>query len=289
MTEIPLQLEWARVYVEAVTGPTRLDHPECVAVAPDGSIWAGGEAGQIYRISGEPPSVEVHASTGGFCLGLAFDHTGDALYVCDLDLAALVEVDLLTGAVSVRKTDPSHGPVGVPNFPVVLPNGDVLVSDSSPSADGASIWRFPKGGPGVPWCPPGLAFANGMAFDVGLNCLDVIEGHARRLVRVDADRPTDPPVVVADLSPRVPDGVTIGRSGRRYVGCYAPNEIAVVADDGSVETLLADPDGHLLAAPTNVAFSGSTLLVANFSRWHITAIDTEDAGMPLPAGAEIGR
>ena len=28
-----------------------LDHPECVAVHPDGSVWAGGEGGQIYKIS----------------------------------------------------------------------------------------------------------------------------------------------------------------------------------------------------------------------------------------------
>ena len=27
-----------------------LDHPECVAIAPDGRVWAGGEAGQIYVI-----------------------------------------------------------------------------------------------------------------------------------------------------------------------------------------------------------------------------------------------
>jgi gluconolactonase len=33
-----------------VTEP-RLDHPEGVAVHPDdGSIWCGGERGQIYRI-----------------------------------------------------------------------------------------------------------------------------------------------------------------------------------------------------------------------------------------------
>ena len=29
-----------------------LDHPECIAVHTDGSVWAGGEAGQIYRIAG---------------------------------------------------------------------------------------------------------------------------------------------------------------------------------------------------------------------------------------------
>ena len=30
-----------------------LDHPECIAVHPDGSVWAGGEAGQIYKISAD--------------------------------------------------------------------------------------------------------------------------------------------------------------------------------------------------------------------------------------------
>ncbi|MFM8485773.1 MAG: hypothetical protein ACKOCH_05525, partial [Bacteroidota bacterium] len=49
-----------------------LDHPECVAVHPDGSVWAGGEAGQIYRISPDGRVVEEVANTGGFVLGLAF-------------------------------------------------------------------------------------------------------------------------------------------------------------------------------------------------------------------------
>ena len=27
-----------------------LDHPECCAFDRDGNLWAGGEAGQLYRI-----------------------------------------------------------------------------------------------------------------------------------------------------------------------------------------------------------------------------------------------
>jgi gluconolactonase len=27
-----------------------LDHPECLAFDADGWLWAGGEAGQVYRI-----------------------------------------------------------------------------------------------------------------------------------------------------------------------------------------------------------------------------------------------
>jgi len=38
-----------------------LDHPECIAVHPDGSVWAGGEAGQIYRIA---PEKSLRMETG---------------------------------------------------------------------------------------------------------------------------------------------------------------------------------------------------------------------------------
>ena len=52
-----------------------LDHPEGLAVASDGSIWAGGEAGQIYIVASDGQVTE-HARTGGFSGGLAFDQFG---------------------------------------------------------------------------------------------------------------------------------------------------------------------------------------------------------------------
>ena len=45
-----------------------LDHPEGVAWGPDGRIYAGGEAGQIYAIEADG-TVEQLASTGGFLYG----------------------------------------------------------------------------------------------------------------------------------------------------------------------------------------------------------------------------
>lgn len=47
---------------------TGLNHPECVAVGRDGTLYAGGKAGQIYRISQNGQKVESIASTSGFCL-----------------------------------------------------------------------------------------------------------------------------------------------------------------------------------------------------------------------------
>ncbi len=50
-----------------------LDHPEGVAWGLDGYIYAGGEAGQLYRIDPRDPKPDIIALTGGFILGLALD------------------------------------------------------------------------------------------------------------------------------------------------------------------------------------------------------------------------
>src|SRR5579885_3141580 len=59
-----------------------LDHPECLAFDRQGILWAGGEAGQIYRISpeGKPETV---ATLGGFTGGIAWTPDDAALYACN--------------------------------------------------------------------------------------------------------------------------------------------------------------------------------------------------------------
>ena len=75
-----------------------LDHPEGIALGTDGMLYAGGEAGQVYRVDPAAGSVEQIASTGGFVLGLCLDAAG-AIYACDATLAAVVRIDPSTGAV----------------------------------------------------------------------------------------------------------------------------------------------------------------------------------------------
>lgn len=50
-----------------------LDHAEGVAWGPDGYLYAGGEAGQLYRIRLDDGAFEEVANTGGFLLGLCLD------------------------------------------------------------------------------------------------------------------------------------------------------------------------------------------------------------------------
>src|SRR5579871_6309869 len=61
-----------------------LDHPEGVTRGPDGFLYAGGEAGQIYKISPEGGPAEVIANVGGFVLGLCCD-ADSAVYACSWD------------------------------------------------------------------------------------------------------------------------------------------------------------------------------------------------------------
>src|SRR4051794_7353833 len=72
---------------------TGLDHPEGVALGPDGRLYAGGEAGQLYRVDADSGDVEqIAASDGGFMLGLCLDAAG-AVYVCDAGRGAVLRLD----------------------------------------------------------------------------------------------------------------------------------------------------------------------------------------------------
>ena len=60
---------------------TGLDRPEGITWGPDGRVYAGGEAGQVYAISLEG-TVEEVTTTGGFLYGVTTDGDG-AVYACD--------------------------------------------------------------------------------------------------------------------------------------------------------------------------------------------------------------
>ena len=90
-----LPMSRAAVFFDGLFTTPRLQHPEGVAVGPDGWIWCGSENGQILRIAPDGSRIEEVASTGGFTLGLAFEGER-ALFACDLKHAAVFRLDLRT-------------------------------------------------------------------------------------------------------------------------------------------------------------------------------------------------
>lgn len=106
-----------------------LDHPECVAVHPDGTVWAGGEAGQVYRISADGKFIEEVTNTGGFVLGISFSPDASWLAICDLKKKCVWKYDLHTKLLSVF-SDGSSRKFITPNYSVFDEQGNLYVSDS---------------------------------------------------------------------------------------------------------------------------------------------------------------
>lgn len=271
------------VFFDGLLGATRLDHAEGVAVHPDGSVWCGGERGQIFRIS--DGTIEQVASTEGFCLGVAFDAEAN-LYVCDMAHAAVFRLDTRTGKLD-RFADGADGrPIVGPNFVAVDSEGRIYVSDNGvPHEPGPGVYRFRPSGEGELWHPGPLNFANGMALSADERTLYVSESWARRItaVEIGEDGERGGQRTVVELPGMIPDGLAIDVDGALYVGCYEPSRVLRVdPDSGTWSVLAEDPDAHVLCHPTNIAFAGEDLLVANLGRWHLTRIPVGVRGHPLP-------
>jgi len=267
-----LSIRRASVFVDG------LDHPECVAVHPDGRIYAGGEAGQIYEISPDGKRVREVANTGGFILGVAIRPDGSELIACDLKKRALWRLELESGKLSLFADRVEGEPLAVPNHLVFAPDGRLFVTDSGGvEKPTGRILCFDRAGHGRVWSGGPFHFANGIALSPDEAALYVVcslmPGVRKIAIRPDgtAARAT----TFVRLPKTVPDGVLVDRRGRVLITCYAPNRIYRVSASGRVSVLIDDWFSHTLSNPTNIAFADpgqGELLAANLGRWHLTRI-----------------
>ena len=276
-------LDRARVLAEG------LDHPEGVAVHPDGSIWAGGEAGQIYRVSPDGSAVDEVANTGGFILGVAFSPDASWLIACDVKQQCLWRVEVESGKVSLFSRGARGREFKIPNYPCFARDGRIFVSDSgTPRAADGLIVRYDAdhSGAGEVWCEGPFNFSNGICLSPAEDALYIVVSFLPGVERVTIsdDGSAGKREVFVELPRTVPDGVAFAADGYLYISCYSPNHIYRAAPDRSVELLLDDWDMHTLSNPTNIAFGGPNfdqIYTANLGRWHITQIDAGVVGAPL--------
>ncbi len=260
---------------------TGLDHPEGVAVAPDGTLVAGGEAGQIYRI-GWDGSIEEIASTGGFIYGVAVDGAG-TVFACDYGNACVQRVTS-TGSVETFSTGTSERPMRVPNFAAFDAAGSLYVTDSGEwGDDDGLVYRVSRDGRTVVWTADAPRFPNGCCMDADGGALLVVESRGRVVVRipVEDDGRAGTPAVVVDLTGSQPDGVALAEDGSLFVGCYRPDRIWRIHPDGEADVFADDPDGVVLNQPANVAFTDSRLVVSSLGGWSLVAADAGVRGLPL--------
>lgn len=271
-----------------------IDHPEGVAVHPDGSVWCGGEAGQIYRIDPTGRKVEEVANTGGFVLGLAFSPDASWLAICDPKRKAVLRLELSTMKIATFAEGVGDWRFNLPNYPAFARDGTLYVSESGElDKTVGRIFRFDPQGRGTLWAGGSLNFANGLALDSSESYLYVVEsfwpGVSRFRIKDDGSA-GEREVFVQDVR-EVPDGLAFDCEGNLYCSCYAPSRIYKIDPRRRSGVFAEDPKCTILSNCTNIAFGGpdfQTLYVANLGRWHISQIPTGIKGAPLACHAKAG-
>jgi gluconolactonase len=272
-----------------------LDHPECVAVHPDGSVWAGGEAGQLYRIRPDGQQMDIVARTGGFILGIAISPCLRWMAVCDLGNHCVWRFDFADGKLS-RFADGAEGHrFNIPNYATFDTAGNLYVSESGAFRQvNGKILKFAPDGTGTVWSEGPFHFANGLALGPEEKHLYVAVSFLPGVERIEItpQGAAGRRELCCTLPESVPDGLAFDAAGNLYVSCYAPNKIFKVLPAGDCQVWLSDWEAHTLSNPTNIAFGGpqlDQLFAANLGRWHITRIDAGVRGLPLASHAGIGK
>jgi gluconolactonase len=253
-----------------------LDHPEGVCWDPRaGVLWAGGEAGQLYRVDLETGRAEEVARAPGFVLGLAVDGR-ERVVLCCSDRGLVCVLD--GGAVRTVQNGFRY-----PNYPAFAPDGTLYVSDSgSWGAANGRVFRLSTDGELELFSDQLTDFPNGCAVTPDGRYLWIVESHRPTVNRFDLQ--TGELELVTRLDGTVPDGLAFTADGGVVVSCYRPDRIVHIDSAGAVQIVAEDPQGTLLAAPTNIAFAGAELdrlVCANLGRWHLALVDSGLRGLPL--------
>lgn len=279
-----LESDPLRALSEFVSLADGLDHPEGVAAGPGGTLYAGGEAGQVYRVAADGTFTQI-ASVDGFALGLALDAASN-IYICESTSHTVKRVGS-NGAVSVYSSGSSQRPLVTPNYPCFDATGNLYVTDSgSWYGNDGCIFVVRPGGSTEVFTDKITNFPNGIALSPDGNWLYVVVSLLPGIVRVriEPDGSAGAIETVVELPKNVPDGVAFDQDGALYIACYAPSVIYRFTTLGTLEVLGYDWQNTQLAAPTNIAFYGPerrTMAIGSLARWHLTTIEMEVPGLPL--------
>jgi len=261
-----------------------LDHPECVNFGPDGRLYAGGFAGQVYVMPNPKFELNQICSTNGFVGGVAVDGNHN-VYVCNPTRHSVLKVTQ-KGAISTYCDRAQDGPAVFPNYGVFDNKGGFYFSDSGDTwKPNGRLIRVKPNGPAESLIGGNWHFPNGLALSPKGDAIFMIESMAADILRIpiNADETVGQPEIYVQFQGNSLDGLAFADGGNLYVSCYYPNRIFLVTPDRNTELLIEDTSGEILNQPTNLAFEphGKRLFIASLGGPNILALDVGERGAPL--------
>jgi gluconolactonase len=261
-----------------------IDHAEGLAIDADGTVWAGGEEGQVYRgwLDAEPREV---ARLPGRTLGFALDADGNA-YCATIAEPGVFRITP-EGDVSLVSAGAPDRPAVEPNHPAFLPSAILVFSDSGAwGEDDGCIFAVTPDGESRVADTSASRFPNGLAvLDEG-RTLAVVESNLPGIsgLSISENGSLGERRVLVEMPGTVPDGLAVDARGRLLVSCWAPDAVFVLESDGELRLLAHDPLRYVLHEPTNIAFMPGTsrLVTANYGERFLSVLEHDTEGAPPP-------
>jgi sugar lactone lactonase YvrE len=251
-----------------------VDHPEDLAIEEDGTVWCGGEDGQIYRgrLDGEP---EIVARTPGRTYGFTLGPDG-GWYCADVAEPGIYRIE--GGTAERVSAGTEDRPALLPNDLAFLPSGELLFSDSGNwGGDDGCIYALAADGRTRVADSSCTAYPNGLAVSPDETAVAVVESTLPgvSVLSLGADGSLSDRHVLVEMPGAVPDGLLYDDQGRLLISCWAPDAVFRLEARGELSIVVHDPLRVVLNQPTNIAFVPGTnrLVAANIGDRYLSVFD----------------
>jgi sugar lactone lactonase YvrE len=252
-----------------------VDHVEDLAFEEDGTVWCGGEEGQVYRgrLDGKP---EVVARTPGRTYGFALGPDG-ACYCADVAEPGIYRIGS-EGEVERVSAGTEDRPALLPNDLFFLPSGELLFSDSGDwGGDNGCIYAIGTDGSTRVADASCAAYPNGLCVSPDEGEIAVVESSLPgvSVLSLGSDGSLSGRRVLVEMPGTVPDGLAYDGEGRLLISCWAPDAVFRLELSGELSVVLHDPLRVVLNQPTNIAFVPGTnrLVAANIGDRYLSVAD----------------
>ncbi len=270
-----------------------VQRPEDVVVSRGGRVWLSDQASAAAEVLPDG-SLNRVGDAGGSPNGINMDREGRIIIANvggldgDSGTGPVQRLNTETGEVEVLADSVDGIPLVASNYPHIDSQGRIWVTHST-SRSGENAFSGPPDGflfrieadGSTTMLAAEIEFANGITLDRAEQHAYVCSTTGCNVLRfpINADGTLGPreqygPLLgksVADLAAMRPlnaeqrgelgltDGCGFDQEGNLWVTLPMSNKVVAITPDGGVETIIADLEGVIMQAPTNVSWGGEDM------------------------------